>query len=73
MLLTDQISLSDSLYVSRYWAICMLKLIVNQAVTSNILKLFFIFLIKSYCYMTQKKSQGKNLNILRTKRAFEVK
>ena len=30
-----------------------------------------IFLIKLFCYIT--KSQDKNLNILRTKRAFDVK
>ena len=30
-----------------------------------------IFLIKPFCNMT--KSQDKNLNILKTKRAFEVK
>ena len=33
-LLTDQISLSDCLYLSRYWAIYVLHLFVNQAVTS---------------------------------------
>ena len=33
-LLTNQISLSDYLYFSRYWAICVLQLFVNQAVTS---------------------------------------
>ena len=33
ILLTDQISLSDCLYFSRYWAICILQLFVNQAVT----------------------------------------
>ena len=32
-LLTDQISLSDYLYFLRYWAICVLQLFVNQAVT----------------------------------------
>ena len=34
ILLTDQISFSDCLYLSRYWAICELQLFVNQAVTS---------------------------------------
>ena len=34
ILLTDQISLSDCLHFSRYWAICVLQLFVNQAVTS---------------------------------------
>ena len=33
-LLTDPISLSDSLYFSRYWTTCVLELFVNQAVTS---------------------------------------
>ena len=33
-LLTDQILLCDCLYFSRYWVICVLKLFVNQAVTS---------------------------------------
>ena len=32
--LTDQISLSDCLYFSRYLAICVVQLFVNQAVTS---------------------------------------
>ena len=43
ILLTDQISLSDCLYFSRYWAICVLQLFVNQAVTLQNLKsnLFF--------------------------------
>ena len=34
ILLTDQISLSDYLYLLRYWAICVLQLLVNQVVTS---------------------------------------
>ena len=34
ILLTDQIPLSDLLDFSRYWAICVLQLFVNQAVTS---------------------------------------
>ena len=34
ILLTDQISLSDCLYFSRYWAISVLQLSVNQAVRS---------------------------------------
>ena len=34
ILLADQISLSDCLYYSRYWAICVLQFFVNQAVTS---------------------------------------
>ena len=34
ILLTDQISLSDSLYFLKYWAICVLQLFVNQVVMS---------------------------------------
>ena len=34
ILLTGQISLSDCLYFTRYWAICVLQLFANQAVTS---------------------------------------
>ena len=36
-------NVSDSLYFSRYWEICVLKLIINQAVTSQNLKLFLSF------------------------------
>ena len=32
IILTDQISLSDWLYFSRYWAKCKLQLFVNHAV-----------------------------------------
>ena len=35
ILLTDQISLSDCLYLLRYWVMCDLELLVKQAVTSN--------------------------------------
>ena len=34
LLSTDQISLSDCLYFSRYWEICVLKLFINQALMS---------------------------------------
>ena len=34
ILLTDKISLSGCFYSVKYWAICALKLFVNQAVTS---------------------------------------
>ena len=43
ILLTNQISLSDCLYFLSYWAICVLKMFVNQAVTSYILKLTLSF------------------------------
>ena len=34
-----QILLSDGLFFSRYWTICILQLLVNQAVTSQSFKL----------------------------------
>ena len=34
ILLTDQISLSDCLYFSKYWAICVSQLFDSQALTS---------------------------------------
>ena len=34
ILLTNQILLSDCLYFSRYWAICVVPLFLNQAMTS---------------------------------------
>ena len=43
ILLTDQISLSDCLYLSRYWAVYVLQLFANQAVTSQNLKLTLPF------------------------------
>ena len=32
--INDQVSLPDCLYFLRYWSICVLKLFVNQVVTS---------------------------------------
>ena len=34
ILLSDHVSLSDCLHFLRYWAICELQVLVNQAVTS---------------------------------------
>ena len=39
ILLTDQVSLSDCFYFTRYLAICVLQLFVNQPVMSEHLKL----------------------------------
>ena len=69
--LIDQISVSDCLYFWSYWSICVSQLFVNQAVKSHILKLTLSF--QSSRLATRSKSQEKNLNILRTKRAFKVK
>ena len=56
ILITDQMSLSDCLYFLRFWAICVLQLLVNQDVTSQILKLT-LFLIKPFLYINQKSRQ----------------
>ena len=71
ILLTDQISLSDFLYFLKYLTICVLWLFVNQAVASQNLKITASFL--SSHFATSRKSQDKNLNILRMKTAFEMK
>ena len=59
------------LYFSKYWTVCVLWLFVNQAVTSQNLKLTLSFW--SNRFATWPRSQDKNLSILRTKRAFEMK
>ena len=69
ILLTDQISLSDCLYVFRYRAICVLQNFCCPSCDVIRFKLNFIFLIKLFSYMLKKSSQ----DILRTKSAFEVK
>ena len=43
ILLTEQTSLSDCPYFSRYWATCVLQLFVNLAMTSSNLKLTRLF------------------------------
>ena len=48
-----------------------LQLFISQVVTSQILKLTLSFESSRFFYMT--KSQNKNSNILRTKRAFQMK
>ena len=68
ILLTQQIALSDFLYFLWYWAICVLEWFLSQVVTLWILKLTLFFY--SHHFSTWRKSQDKNLNILRMKRAF---
>ena len=70
ILSTDQISLPGCLYFLRYWTICVLQLFVIQVVTSWILKLALPS--NRAIFSTWPKSHDKNLNILRTKRAFKV-
>ena len=43
ILITDQVSQSSCLYFVRYWTICVMKLFVNQVVTSRIFKLTLSF------------------------------
>ena len=43
--------------ISKYWATCVLQFFVNQAVTSQNLKLTLKFLIKPFRYMTKKSRQ----------------
>ena len=62
---TDQMSLPDCLYLLRCWLISVLQLFVNQPATSQIFWL--------NCFSTWPKSQNKNLNILRTRRALKEK
>ena len=59
VLLTVQISFFDCLYFLRYWTICLLSLLVSQVLMSYVSSFY-----------TWTRSQGKNLNILRTKRPF---
>ena len=68
VLLTDQILLPDCLYFTRYWSIRVLQLFVNQVVMSQVLTLTLS--IKSSHFSIWPKSHDKNLNILRTKKAF---
>ena len=68
---SDQISFYDCRYFSKYWAICVLQLFTNQAVTSQNMKLALSVL--SSRFITWPKSQDKNLNIYRTTRDFSVK
>ena len=61
-------SLSYCLYFLRYWTISFLQLFVNQVCdVINFKTLSF----QSSCFYTWPKSQGKNLNNLRT--TFQVK
>ena len=69
ILLIDQISLFDCLYLC--YAICVLELFVTQVVMLYIWKLTLS--IQSSHFFTWRKSQDRNLNILRTKGAFQGK
>ena len=67
IILTDQISLSNCLYFSRYWAICVLQLFVTDCDVIET-EMNFIFLIKSFWYMTKKSRQ--KFKYLENKRSF---
>ena len=58
ILLADQISLSGSLYFLGCWAICVLQVFVNQAVTLWIFEINLVSLIKSFFYMAKMSKQN---------------
>ena len=58
MLLADQISLAGSLYFLGCWAICVLQVFVNQAVTLWIFEINLVSLIKSFFYMAKMSKQN---------------
>ena len=68
ILLTDQISLPNRLYFSRYWAICVLQLLTRLR-RHKIRNLIFLIklLLSFFCYMT-KKSRQKLKNLENEKR-----
>ena len=68
ILLIEQISLSGCLYFVRYSAICLLKLLLNQVVTSWILKLPLSFYSSCFSYMT--KMSWQNLIYLEKEKSF---
>ena len=68
ILLTDQILLSDYLYFSRYWAICVLQLFCYPGCEVITFESKPLFLIKPLLY--DQKVKTKNL---RAELAFEVK
>ena len=53
ILLTYQISLSDCLNFLRYWAIC-IAIVCSPGCEVGNFEIDFIFLIKSFFYMTKK-------------------
>ena len=67
ILLSVQIYLPGHHYFLRYYARCVLQLIVIQSATLKILKLSLAFL--SGHFPTNHKSQDKNLDIFGTERA----
>ena len=68
--LTHQISSSGYLYFLRYCAMCFVFVCFRDWDVINF-EINFVFLIKPF--FTCPKSQDKNLNILRTQRAFKIK
>ena len=49
--------MSDYLYFSRYWTICVLQLFVNLGCDDIKFEINFIFLIKPFWYITKKSRQ----------------
>ena len=72
ILLTDHISLSDCLYFLKYRAICVLQLFLSQ-VDRDVINFEFNLSNQAVFIHDQNKSQDKNLNILRMKKAYKLK
>ena len=70
ILLFPQISLPSCLYFQRYWEICVCSNCLLNTLDVKNFEVNLIFLIKFFYKTT---SQDKNLNIMRTKRAFKTK
>ena len=65
VLLADQIFLSDYIYILRIWVVYLLYLFVFQSKISPSLSYQVVLL----CH---ENGQGKNLNILRTKKKYKI-
>ena len=71
ILLTDQNSLSGCFYFMRYWAISVCNCLLTRLRRQKFWN--WPYLSIQTVFSTWPKSQGKNLNILRTKWDFELK
>ena len=59
ILLTDEILLSDCLYFSKYWVVCVLQWSYYNCLLTRLTKfdINLTFPIKVFCYMTEKSRQ----------------
>ena len=66
-------SIAWLLYFLRYWTICLLLFFVSRLWRHKFWSCPFNYLSNQAAFSTWPKSQDKNLNILRTTRAFKMK